>query len=55
MGINIRPEERDESNLTRLTIDYKTSKVETPNRFLKNSWVPFSFFLRIISAYCLVK
>lgn len=32
MGIIIRPEERDENNLTRLTIDYKISKTETPNR-----------------------
>ncbi len=32
MGISIRPEERDENNFTRLTIDYKTSRAETPNR-----------------------
>lgn len=37
MGINIRPEERDETNLTRLTIDYKASKVETPNRFVNRN------------------
>ncbi|BAB59872.1 TVG0736554 [Thermoplasma volcanium GSS1] len=34
MGINIRPEERSENNLTRLNIKYDKGNVETPNRFV---------------------
>ncbi|WMT53531.1 hypothetical protein [Ferroplasma acidiphilum] len=34
MGINIRPEERSENNLTRLNITYDRGNVDTPNRFV---------------------